>query len=224
MRIALVEDHDLTRQGIRLSLQQVPAIEFVGEANTGEEGLQLILSTKPDVSIIDIGLPGIDGIELTQRYKKALENQGLTPAHGKVLILTSMDDENSVLAAFRAGADSYCMKNISSTKLVEALAATFAGNSWIDPGIARIVLQKATKPTSIAPPKENEDKIIEQLTERELEVLQLIVNGCSNADIAERLCITVGTVKTHVHSILNKLAADDRTQAAVLALRSGLVS
>jgi DNA-binding NarL/FixJ family response regulator len=157
-----------------------------------------------------------------------------------VLILTLRDNKEAVLAAFAAGADSYCMKDIKFDNLLEAVRVTYNGNAWIDPAIARIVLEQAQqknphKPegtsfetkTAVNNPESTEDnqEIIEPytLTERELEVLQLIVEGCSNAVIAERLYITVGTVKTHVRNILNKLCADDRTQAAVRALRSGLV-
>jgi DNA-binding NarL/FixJ family response regulator len=131
-----------------------------------------------------------------------------------------------VLAAFAAGADSYCMKDIRIELLVEAIKATCEGNSWIDPAIARIVLSQAKKTRSANCPANTEGNTIatsDHLTERELEVLQLIVDGYSNAEIAEKLYITLGTVKTHVRKILNKLSADDRTQAAVRALRSGLV-
>jgi DNA-binding NarL/FixJ family response regulator len=141
------------------------------------------------------------------------------------------------MAAFAAGADSYCMKNISFDNLLEALQVTYEGNAWIDPAIARIVLTQAKssevgadaaaalKTVTINAAEPEYSQLIEAypLTERELEVLQLIVEGCSNAAIAEKLYITVGTVKTHVRNILNKLCADDRTQAAVRALRSGLV-
>jgi DNA-binding NarL/FixJ family response regulator len=209
IRVALIEDHDLTRVGIRTALQQRSEIEFVGEAANATEGLNLLETSKPDIGIVDIGLPDMDGIELTRRFKdfQASEEESQT----KILVLTLQDNEDAVLAAFAAGADSYCMKNISFDNLLEAIQVTFEGNAWIDPAIAKIVLKKT--------------KLIEAdpLTERELEVLQLIVEGCSNAAIAERLYITVGTVKTHVRNILNKLCADDRTQAAVRALRSGLV-
>jgi DNA-binding NarL/FixJ family response regulator len=191
---------------------------------------------KPDVAIVDIGLPDIDGIELTRRFRQAqalMEDDTDT----RVLILTLQDNEDVVLAAFAAGADSYCMKDVSLDQLVDALRVTNEGNSWIDPAIARVVLRKnrLSQPSNgavednhlvaITAAEPEYNQIIEAypLTERELEVLQLIVDGCSNAVIAEKLFITVGTVKTHVRNILNKLCADDRTQAAVRALRSGLV-
>jgi DNA-binding NarL/FixJ family response regulator len=235
IRVALIEDHDLTRVGIRTALQMKEYIEVVGEAANATEGSQMLKQTQPDIAIIDIGLPDRDGIELTKEIKSFFAGD---ESGTKVLILTLRDNKEAVLAAFAAGADSYCMKDIRFENLLEALQITYNGNSWIDPAIARIVLQQAQQPSlkqesSLAENtslrntaiKGKSDEIIDAytLTERELEVLQLIVEGCSNAVIAERLYITVGTVKTHVRNILNKLCADDRTQAAVRALRSGLV-
>ncbi|MDX2213514.1 MAG: response regulator transcription factor [Oculatellaceae cyanobacterium bins.114] len=232
IQVALIEDHDLTRVGMRTALQQQVGIKVVGEAANGTEGLHLLQTSVPDVAIVDIGLPDIDGIELTREFRgfQADSEEYKT----KILILTLNDSEDAVLAAFAAGADSYCMKDVSLDRLLEAIQVTYDGHSWIDPAIARLVLKQArqpigegkVKPTvaidAVAP---EYSQILETypLTERELEVLELIVAGCSNATIAEKLYITVGTVKTHVRNILNKLCADDRTQAAVRALRSGLV-
>lgn len=235
IRIALIEDHDLTRVGIRTALLQKDEIEVVGEAANAAEGLKMLRKLQPDIAIVDIGLPDKDGIELTREFKATLNGEELTT---KVLILTLRDNKEAVLAAFAAGADSYCMKDIKFDNLLEAVRVTHNGNAWIDPAIARIVLQQAQQnppsPVTVLAdaknPSHNPEYLDNQevidpyiLTERELEVLQLIVEGCSNALIAERLYITVGTVKTHVRNILNKLCADDRTQAAVRALRSGLV-
>lgn len=235
IRIALIEDHDLTRVGIRTALLQKEEIEVVGEAANAAEGLEMLITLQPDIAIVDIGLPDKDGIELTRELKSTTGDNELGT---KVLILTLQDNKESVLAAFAAGADSYCMKDIKFDNLLEAVRVTYNGNAWIDPAIARIVLQQAQQnplrqdavllgtnnSTSHSGSTENLPSIDPYtLTERELEVLQLIVEGCSNAVIAERLYITVGTVKTHVRNILNKLSADDRTQAAVRALRSGLV-
>jgi DNA-binding NarL/FixJ family response regulator len=232
--VALIEDHDLTRVGLRAALQRQEGIRVVGEAANAGQGLQLLESSKPNIAIVDIGLPDMDGIELTRRFKQ--EHPEITDERTKIVILTMHDSEDSVLAAFAAGADSYCMKDISTDRLVEALKATYGGNSWIDPAIASIVLRQvrqpvsasaveAAKKVSIGAVEPEYEQLLENypLTERELEVLELIVAGCSNAAIAEKLYITVGTVKTHVRNILNKLCADDRTQAAVLALRSGLI-
>jgi DNA-binding NarL/FixJ family response regulator len=235
IRVALIEDHDLTRVGIRTALQQRSEIEFVGEAANAAEGLNLLETSRPDVGIVDIGLPDMDGIELTRRFKDSSSEEDRPQT--KILVLTLQDNEEAVMAAFAAGADSYCMKNISFDNLLDAIQVTNEGNAWIDPAIAKIVLKKTkvaepgadaiaiSKTVTISAAEPEYSQLIEAypLTERELEVLQLIVEGCSNAAIAEKLYITVGTVKTHVRNILNKLCADDRTQAAVRALRSGLV-
>lgn len=231
IRIVLIEDHDLSRIGLRAALEQEDDLEVVGEAGTARQGLQILQVSKPDVAIIDVGLPDQDGIELTQAFK-ATDDATKT----RILVLTMHDDEDSVLAAFAAGADSYSLKDVSLENLVQAIRLTHEGHSWIDPAIARVVLQQARQPaqatlaaaeTTIAIRSLDADDqpfiVVNALTERELDVLELIVAGCNNAAIADKLHITIGTVKTHVRSILNKLCADDRTQAAVRALRSGLV-
>lgn len=246
IRVVLVEDHTLSRIGLKAALEQVEMIQVVGDAANARQGLDVLTATQPDVAIVDIGLPDMDGIELTQRLKQA--QAGNTNLITKVLILTMHKSEDSVLAAFAAGADSYSLKDVSLETLVQAIQTTHEGNAWIDPAIARVVLQQARSqeatlapfpPETQAPQVEEspnitrvidslnpqEQEIVETypLTDREREVLELIVAGCNNAQIAEKLYITVGTVKTHVRNILNKLCADDRTQAAVRALRSGLV-
>jgi DNA-binding NarL/FixJ family response regulator len=233
IKVVLIEDHDLTRVGLRTALQYQDGIRVVGEAGNATQGLQILESTQPDVAIVDIGLPDMDGIELTRKFREAQAQH--EESQTKVLILTMHDSEDAVLAAFAAGADSYCMKDISVERLSEALKATHLGNSWIDPAIANVVLQQVrtdvgmgdhSRKIEISAIDPEYEKLLETspLTERELEILELIVAGCSNADIAEKLYITIGTVKTHVRNILNKLCADDRTQAAVRALRSGLVA
>jgi two-component system, NarL family, response regulator LiaR len=242
IRIVLIEDHDLTRIGLQTALQQDSDVQVIGEAATGLEGLRLIQTLHPDVAIVDIGLPDISGIELTQRFRQSSANlEAAEATRTRILILTMQDNENAVLASFAAGADSYCMKNVSSARLLEAVQMTKEGNNWIDPSIARLVLTQVqqtqhkkmtssqsheAEKVSIEGIDPDHEKLLaaDPLTERELEVLQLIVKGCSNIAIAEKLYITVGTVKTHVRNILNKLSADDRTQAAVLALRAGLVT
>ncbi|MFN3360485.1 MAG: response regulator [Pseudanabaenaceae cyanobacterium] len=224
IRVVLIEDHDLTRVGMKITLQQ-QGIEVIGEATTGAEGINLVESLQPDVVIVDLGLPDTDGVEVTKRLK-GLPGEKVP----RVLILTLTDTEETVLAAFAAGADSYCIKDTSSENLLQAIKQTAEGNSWVDPAIASIVLNQVRKAADVktvqidaSDPEYKQILASTPLTERELEVLTEIVNGYSNAQIAERLYITVGTVKTHVRNILNKLCADDRTQAAVRALRSGLV-
>ncbi|MBW4643835.1 MAG: response regulator transcription factor [Goleter apudmare HA4340-LM2] len=236
IRVVLIEDHDLTRVGIRAALQKLDEFEVIGDARDASSGLKLLKSTRPDIAIVDVGLPDMNGIELTQNFKNSLAGEPEDPEtpETKILIMTMQDSEDTVLAAFAAGADSYCMKDAGIEKLVDALQSTYSGNSWIDPAIARIVLQQTQKAAIEAKPETvaiqglsaEYSQIVENypLTARELDVLKLIVEGCSNAAIAEKLYISVGTVKTHVRNILNKLCVSDRTQIAVHALRSGLVA
>ena len=233
VRVVLIEDHDLTRFGLRTLLREYDNIEIVGEARDARSGLKVIEKTCPAVAIVDIGLPDMSGVELTQ-HLRVLQAESNTAAT-KVLIMTMQDDEEIVLAAFAAGADSYCMKDVNQNHLAEAVEITAGGHAWIDPAIAKIVLkqaQSATLATAGSPStiainrlSEEENKAILDypLSNRELDVLALIVDGCSNAEIAEQLYITIGTVKTHVRNILNKLCVSDRTQIAVRALRAGLV-
>ncbi|MEM1292602.1 MAG: response regulator transcription factor [Cyanobacteria bacterium P01_H01_bin.162] len=234
IRIALIEDHNLTRMGLKVAFNEQSDIELVGEAASGETGLSLLLSRQPDVAVVDIGLPDIDGIEVVRRLREQTPADAKTTT--KILMLTMHDSEDSVMAAFAAGADSYCMKQTELSELMIAVRETYEGNSWIDPAIASIVLRQMRKNPVAAGGVESTIEINAlapeytqvldnyPLTERELEILELIVGGCSNAEIAERSYITVGTVKTHVRNILNKLGVDDRTKAAVRALRAGLVN
>ncbi len=238
--VVLIEDHDLTRIGLVAAINQFDNIKVVGDAANGNDGLKVLTQNHPDIAIIDIGLPDIDGIELTEKFKQSLVQK---EKQTKVIILTMHTQEDSVLAAFAAGADSYSLKDVSLENLNQAIKITYEGDSWIDPAIARVVLQQAKKIKPLNPietqleidpslsSREIESldpesqKIVDNfpLTDRELEVLELIVAGCNNAQIAEKLFVSVGTIKTHVRNILNKLCVDDRTQAAVCALRSGLV-
>lgn len=240
--VVLIEDHDLSRIGLCAALKQYEEIKVLDSAANGNDGFIAVKTHQPDVALVDIGLPDIDGIEVTQKIREYQANN--PDLKTKILMLTMHDSEDSVMAAFAAGADSYSLKDVSIENLVEAIRNTHEDNAWIDPAIARIVLKQARsgngKPnaagTSSQPNSDEETQAITAvaeeyqqiletypLTNRELEVLELIVAGCSNAEISEKLYITVGTVKTHVCHILNKLCADDRTQAAVRALRAGLV-
>lgn len=235
IQVVIIEDHDLSRVGLTAALQHSGTVDVLGSAANGRQGLEMIQQYKPDVAILDIGLPDIDGIEVTLQLKQIQEADETLQT--KVLMLTANTSEDAVLAAFAAGADSYSLKEVSVEDLLSAIQLTHEGNAWIDPNIARIVLQQAKASKKTPQDAETDTTVIkatdpeyqailetEPLTDRELEVLELIVAGCSNAVIADKLYISVGTVKTHVRSILNKLCADDRTQAAVRALRSGLVT
>ncbi len=233
IRVALIEDHDVVRIGLRTVLQIQAGIQVVGEASNGTQGLHLVQTTPVDVALVDVGLPGIDGIELTQQFRKFQQEH--PDSTTKIVMLTMLGSEETVLASFAAGADSYCMKDIGIEQLIEAIRMTHLGNAWIDPAVASIVLRQMK--TSIVQPNTQKQTIeirslepeyeqvlaSDPVTDREREVLELMVAGCTNVDIAARLYITVGTVKTHVRNILAKLCADDRTEAAVRALRSGII-
>jgi len=233
--IVLVEDHDVVRIGLRTALQSQEGFKVVGEAMNGIQGLKVLETTQPDIAIVDIGLPGMDGIEMTRQFRQWQANKPTSTT--KVLMLTMQGNEDSVIAAFAAGADSYCMKDVGMERMIEAVKMTHTGNCWIDPAIANIVLRQMRKSSPNTSDKAKLTVEIQQLeseykdildnyplTNRELKVLELMVAGCTNVVIAERLYITTGTVKTHVRNILAKLCADDRTEAAVRALRAGIIS
>lgn len=234
IRIVLIEDHNLTRMGLKIAFEQQPGFELVGEASSGQAGLSLLLSHQPEVAVVDIGLPDIDGIEVVRRFREQ-QQETAGEKSTKVLMLTMHDSEDAVMAAFAAGADAYCMKQTELPELITAIREIDQGNSWIDPAVASIILHQVRQQpvaagdiestVAINGLKPEDTQVIESypLTDRELEILELIVRGCSNAEIAEQSYITVGTVKTHVRNILNKLGVDDRTKAAVRALRAGLV-
>ena len=194
--------------GLEQSLQEYPQIELVGMAEDGYLGVEAALKLKPDIVVMDIGLPRLDGIAATQRIKAALPD-----VH--VVMLTSHTAETEIIAALASGADSYCIKGASLDRLITAIAAAREGATYLDPQIAKKVIEHLKPPT----PASN----LGQLSQREMEVLRLMVDGKSNPEIAAVLYLSPNTVKTHVRGIMNKLAVDDRVQAAVVALRSGLV-
>jgi two-component system, NarL family, response regulator LiaR len=204
-RVVIVEDHALTRAGLRTALSN--DAEIVGEAADGIGGFAMIARERPDVALIDIGLPGMDGIAVTQRVRSEVPGT-------RVVILTMIDLEEEVLAALAAGADAYCLKSSDPQRIVDAVAIAQEGGAYFDPQIAHVVLRRfgARAPSTVSP-----------LTPRERDVLALVAEGTGNAEIAERLHIGLGTVKGHVRDILEKLAASDRTQAAVTALRKGYI-
>lgn len=220
INVLLVEDHMMIRMGTALVIEKTDGITLVGEAEDGLQGVEKAKELLPDVILMDIGLPVIDGIEATKRIREA----GLD---SKVLIFTSRDNDDDVFAALAAGADGYIMKGATAQQLTSAITAVNEGTAWLDPAIARLVLsnvqrQKKEETTS-SDINYKAGKNTFGLTEREMEVLALIVEGLSNPEIAEKLFITRATAKAHVHSILQKLYVDDRTQAAVTAMREGLV-
>jgi DNA-binding NarL/FixJ family response regulator len=207
--VVLVEDHALTRAGLRTALDAEPDLRVVAEANDGPTGLAAIAAHQPDVAVIDLGLPGMDGIELTRRAR-------LADPHIRIAILTVQDLETEIVAALAAGADAYSLKTSPLDRIVTAIRTAADGGAYFDPQIAHVVMRQmggTRTPNAAASP----------LTARETEILRSIAGGAGNAEIAEALHIGLGTVKGHIRDILEKLAAADRTQAAVTALRRGLI-
>lgn len=217
VKVVIVEDYKLTRVGLRSSLNEFEGVNVVGEAEDAEKGLKIIKEIKPDVVLMDLGLPGINGIEATQQIKSFDESI-------KVIILTSHDRDEEVLAALGSGANAYCLKDIEPTTLVNVIKTVSQGAAWLDPAIAKVALNLFPKPesTKVLFSTEAPDARA-QLTERELEVLKLLVKGKSNTEIAKDLIVSVHTAKAHVCSILQKLCVDDRVQAAVKAIRENII-
>lgn len=221
INVLLVEDHELYRMGLSMLLEKADGINLVAEASDGLEGVRKAREFSPDVILMDIGLPNMDGIEATQRIKDFLPDT-------KILIFTSRDSEHDVFESFKAGADGYIMKGASPEQTISAIKAVNEGIGWIDSAIAKMVFSRLQgvsiiKSSSSIINIENKGKNSYGLTERELDVLSLMVDGLTNPQIADKLVITKATAKAHVHSILQKLCAASRTQATVLAMKEGLV-
>jgi DNA-binding NarL/FixJ family response regulator len=215
--VLLVDDQALFREGLRTLLSVWDDLEVVGEAGNGEEGVAEALRLRPQVVLMDLRMPVLDGVAATRRLR---EMQPET----RVIVLTTFDDDEAVFDGLRAGAVGYLLKDVSSAKLVEAIQAAARGESFLQPSIAAKVLAEfnrldaAPRPQHAAQPN-----LVEPLSERELEILRLVAAGDSNREIATLLFITEGTVKNHVTNILGKLGVRDRTQAALRARELGLL-
>ena len=208
IRVLLVDDEELVRSGLRLILSTEPDLEVVGEAADGEQALAMAELHQPDVVMLDIRMPGLDGIEVARR----LAASG-SPA--RVVVLTTFDNDDYVYGALRAGASGFLLKDAPATQLVSAIRAAAAGDAVLAPSVTRRVVDELGRrqaPVAI--------QRLDVLTDRERDVLTLMAEGCSNAEIGDRLFITEGTVKTHVARILVKLGVRDRLQAVVLAYRA----
>lgn len=218
VKVFLVEDHELLRDGLRAALQKDGQFEVVGEAADGLTAVHKIVSADPDVVIMDIGLPGIDGIEATRQVREKRPGT-------RIIMLTSHDNDQEIFASLAAGANGYCLKDLGAERLKRAILSVSEGAAWLDPRIAGKVLTIFSKEAVAQPgqPSAKEDELISPLSQRETEVLKLMVDGLSNKEIADRLVIGVSTVRTHVEHILEKLAVSGRTEAAVKAMRRGLI-
>lgn len=203
----MVEDDPVMRLGLSELFEENPQFEIVAQVTDGYAAVEYALSLKPDIILMDIGLPKLDGIAATQKIKAALPEI-------RIVMLTSHTAEPEMIAALASGADAYCIKGTSLEQLLLAIACAQEGAAYLDPQIARQII-KSLKPSPSQPN-------LPQLSSRELEVLTLLVEGKSNPEIANILYISLSTAKAHVRSIMAKLAVDDRVQVAVIALRSGL--
>lgn len=223
IRLFIVEDYHLTRMGLMAVLSEFPQLRFVGEAESAEEALSKMEAAVPDVLLLDLGLPGMNGIEMAQLVRQRWPDI-------KIVILTSHNEEEEVIAALGAGAQAYVLKDVKPQRLVHVIETVQDGAVWLDPAIAAMVLHLVSHPDALTAQGEARKSspspaaVAESdLTERELEVLQLVVEGKSNPEIAEQLCISIHTAKAHVGSILNKLCVNDRVQAAIKALKENIV-
>jgi NarL family two-component system response regulator LiaR len=213
IKLLIVDDHTVVRHGLRAFLELTDEFEVVGEGTNGLEAVSLVQELQPDVVLMDLIMPEMDGIEATRRIKLANPDT-------KILILSSFGDQNNVLPAIQAGALGYVLKDISPEELSEALLQTARGKTQLHPDVANMLISHVQQDKS---EEENINQKLSELTSRELEVLVQIGRGLSNKEIASELSISHMTVKTHVSNILSKLQLADRTQAAIFAIRKGLV-
>ena len=220
IKVTIVEDHDMTRMGLSFALSNSGVIEVVGTSADGQEGVDQALELRPDLVVMDIGVPTIDGIEATRKIKNSVPEI-------KVLMNTSRDNDDDILDSFAAGADGYITKGATSEQTITAIKAVSEGVGWLDPAIARVVLSNIRKNASVNEPvgeiNYQKGKNLYGLTEREMEVLALLVEGLNNPQISKKLVITIATTKTHVHNILQKLYVKTRSKAVATAMKDGLV-
>jgi DNA-binding NarL/FixJ family response regulator len=214
VRVLLCDDQALVRSGFRMVLEAREDMEVVGEAENGADALQLAARCRPDVILMDVRMPVMDGVEATRRLAR-------TGTSARIVILTTFDSDEYVYEALRAGASGFLLKDVQPAQLVDAIRVVARGEALLAPTVTRRLLDRFahTLPDS----SRTSPAALAELTERELEVLTLLASGLSNAELAERLFVSETTVKTHVSSILRKLGLRDRVQAVVLAYQAGLV-
>ncbi|MFB7462692.1 response regulator [Streptomyces sp. NPDC056224] len=215
VRVVLADDQPLVRSGLRVLMADHPDLEVVGEACTGAEAVQLVQDVSPDVVVMDIRMPGMDGIEATRLIMAG-------PATTRVLVLTTFDEDDYVYGALRAGASGFMVKDMALDDILAAVRVVAAGDALIAPGVTRrLIADFVGRPEAVP---ERPPRPIEGITEREREVLTLVGRGRSNTEIAEDLFITVATAKSHVSRLLTKLGARDRVQLVITAYEMGLVT
>lgn len=213
LRVVLVDDQTLVRTGFRLVLEETSDIEVVGEAADGSQALDVVARSRPDVVLMDVRMPGLDGIEATRRIRSG-------PHAARVIILTTFDLDEYVLAGLRAGASGFLLKDALAADLISAVRVVAAGEAVAAPSVTRRLFAHYLGKT---PPRPDTNARLAALTERELEVLTLVARGLSNTEIAAALFVSESTVKTHLGRILTKLRLRDRVQAVILGYECGLV-
>lgn len=217
IKVLIVEDYKLTRVGLRCALNDYEDIEVIFEAENAEDAFKLMEKQKPDVVIMDLGLPYMNGLEATIKIKEMYPDM-------KVIVLTSHDRDEEVIAALGSGANAYCLKDIDPQKLADVVRDVADGVCWIDPVVAQAALNSFPKMDNVGfLPNKSPSEGRVPLTEREFEVLKHLVTGKSNTEIAKELIVSVHTAKAHVCSILQKMCVNDRVQAAVKAVKEGMV-
>ncbi|MFE7587762.1 response regulator [Kitasatospora sp. NPDC001119] len=216
IRVVLADDQPLVRAALQMVITDAPDLEVVGEAGDGAEAVELTAALDPDVVVMDIRMPGMDGIEATRRITAG-------PGRAQIVVLTTFDDDDYVYAALRAGASGFLVKDMALDEILAAVRVVAAGDGLIAPGVTRRLIKEfADRPTatSSAEPR----RTITGITDREREVLTLIGQGMSNPELAEHLVISVATAKTYVTRLLSKLNARDRVQLVIIAYEAGLVT
>lgn len=206
IRLMIVDDHDMLRSGLKVFLESIDGLELVGEASSGIAAVQLCSQLVPDVVLMDLKMPGMDGVTTIRKIRESQPDM-------RFVVLTSFVDEDTVQSAMQAGASGYLMKNASIEELHRAILRAYEGKVMLSPEATQALVQATTRPPALG----------HDLTEREIEVLQLLVKGLNNNEIGELLHISRSTVKNHISNIFSKLHTDSRTEAAALAIRHGIV-